>query len=772
MSLKTKLPTFSLAQFRVRAPRLRWFVPGDFDIRLYLLLTALWAVLFVQFLTGHRLIPYDSIEAYYASVYFNAQSLRHGDWPWWNPHVYSGYPQVADPQSMMFSPLLMFLMLIRENPGVVWFDFSVLLHLLLGGWGFLLLCRALRFTPAAAVLAALVYMVGGAASARLQHTPFVLAYAYFPWMLYCCHRFIAFPAYVNAALLGVATGILLTHLVQPTYLFMLFALLYSCTQLVARRRTITRPTLFRLAGGIVIAVAVAGAIAGMQIAATLAMLPLSTRGAFPFHTIVGTSLAPQVLATLIWPNVYQTLHGVYSGTQDITESYLYVGVLPLCFLLGFLPRALADPAHRAEKLFFVVSLVLACAYFLGANTPLYKLLFDYLPGINLFRRPSDAAFLFNFCLAILTGFAASAATHPRDVSTTKGVGLWVLLAAAAWYLTIAALEWAKGYSYRSILLLGVVAFGFLVAVRWVPQRLMERVLVVGMLALCVGDLRVFNIPNRLNGHGKDFASYFVDPGAGLRHIKADPQPLAGSLPFRVEPTRAHALAATGTVIHGLDSTQGYNPMRVRAYATTFGAQEHGLAPRPFTAAMPSLDSPLFDLAGTRYLLTRTPVEALAAGNVHGRFVEVLSEGDVTLWRNRFAYDRILTPTEARVIPADEAPTAAHFEGVDFRRELLLYPVNAGEDRAARQIAADCRGKAAVTEVEYRNNHLAFTTSASESAWVAISDLYFPGWQARSDDEPLRIWRANGLFRAVCVPGGKHRVRFDFSPFRFMRAALH
>ncbi len=56
--------------------------------------------------------------------------------------------------------------------------------------------------------------------------------------------------------------------------------------------------------------------------------------------------------------------------------------------------------------------------------------------------------------------------------------------------------------------------------------------------------------------------------------------------------------------------------------------------------------------------------------------------------------------------------------------------------------------------------------------MTISDLYFPGWEARSDDKPLRIWRANGLYRAVCVPAGEHRVRFDFSPFKFIRSALH
>ena len=40
---------------------------------------------------------------------------------------------------------------------------------------------------------------------------------------------------------------------------------------------------------------------------------------------------------------------------------------------------------------------------LGRYTPLYALAFDYVPGINLFRRPVDGAFVFVAVLAILVG---------------------------------------------------------------------------------------------------------------------------------------------------------------------------------------------------------------------------------------------------------------------------------------------------------------------------------------------------------------------------------
>ena len=40
------------------------------------------------------------------------------------------------------------------------------------------------------------------------------------------------------------------------------------------------------------------------------------------------------------------------------------------------------------------ALIVALLYTLGRYTPLYALAFQYVPGIGLFRRPIDGAFVF------------------------------------------------------------------------------------------------------------------------------------------------------------------------------------------------------------------------------------------------------------------------------------------------------------------------------------------------------------------------------------------
>ena len=64
------------------------------------------------------------------------------------------------------------------------FDAVIGFHLLVGGIGMLGLARRWRWHSAAGFLTALVFMLGGAAASRLQHTGIIISYAWFPATLW------------------------------------------------------------------------------------------------------------------------------------------------------------------------------------------------------------------------------------------------------------------------------------------------------------------------------------------------------------------------------------------------------------------------------------------------------------------------------------------------------------------------------------------------------------------------------------------------------------
>ena len=128
-------------------------------------------------------VPWDAKNQFYAFFRFLASSFHEGYAPFWNPFHYGGHPSVADPQSLLFAPAFVLWALIDPTPSIRTFDLIVYAHLLVGGLSVGILGWRAGWPVSASLLAALVFMFGGPASGRLQHTGIILIYALFPLAL-------------------------------------------------------------------------------------------------------------------------------------------------------------------------------------------------------------------------------------------------------------------------------------------------------------------------------------------------------------------------------------------------------------------------------------------------------------------------------------------------------------------------------------------------------------------------------------------------------------
>jgi hypothetical protein len=93
-------------------------------------------------------------------------------------------------------------------------------------------------------------------------------------------------------------------------------------------------------------------------------------------------------------------------------------------------------------------------------------------------------------------------------------------------------------------------------------------------------------------------------------------------------------------------------------------------------------------------------------------------------------------------------------GFDFRREVLLPP-------GAAPGPARARGVSRVGEED--PSSVAIEVETETGGYVVLLDSFDPGWRATVDGDPAAVLPANGLFRAVLVPPGRHRVRFAYRP---------
>jgi len=129
---------------------------------------ACWLALAWPWLSGRVTIPYDAKAQFLPQVQFLAHSMWQNESPFWTPFVFSGHPQIADPQSLIFSPFLL-LALLDPTPGIWAADLTTFLTIAAGGLGLLIWTRDQGWHAGAGLLTALTFAFGAAMSWRVQH---------------------------------------------------------------------------------------------------------------------------------------------------------------------------------------------------------------------------------------------------------------------------------------------------------------------------------------------------------------------------------------------------------------------------------------------------------------------------------------------------------------------------------------------------------------------------------------------------------------------------
>ena len=357
-----------------------------------MLVTVLWIIASWPWLLGLHFIPYDSIDQFYPQTRFVVDSLRHGDWPWWNPYQFAGLPVLGDPQSMIFTLHTFLGLLLEENYTLPIFDTITLLHPFIGAVAIYAIGRAMNVPRSWLLMGTLVFMLGGVTTSRLQHVPQILSYGFMPvlaWLLLAVSRR---PTISRALILGAVTAFWAANPNQVVFLggMLLAALaIYTLIKAPFRKKLIV---MYALAG------LLAAVLLAPIYAAMFEIIAISNRSALTIDASAWSSFPGHVFASIAMPGLYGNLSSRSWAPTDITQDYLYIGVVPLLFFAFAVRNGIG---WRNPLILAWLLLTLFFALFaMGVNTPLYPFLYQYVPGFNLFRRPADAAYMINFLLSV------------------------------------------------------------------------------------------------------------------------------------------------------------------------------------------------------------------------------------------------------------------------------------------------------------------------------------------------------------------------------------
>ena len=146
------------------------------------------AVLSMPWLWGSVTIPYDAKSQFYPQLVFLARSLAAGQSPFWTPNVFAGWPQIADPQSLIFSPLYFSLRCSIQRPASWPATLSCSCCCSSAAWACCFISATAAGMSAARWSRRSAFAFGGSAASRIQHVGQVESLVFLPLALLAACR--------------------------------------------------------------------------------------------------------------------------------------------------------------------------------------------------------------------------------------------------------------------------------------------------------------------------------------------------------------------------------------------------------------------------------------------------------------------------------------------------------------------------------------------------------------------------------------------------------
>jgi hypothetical protein len=73
---------------------------------------------------------------------------------------------------------------------------------------------------------------------------------------------------------------------------------------------------------------------------------------------------------------------------------------------------------------------------------------------------------------------------------------------------------------------------------------------------------------------------------------------------------------------------------------------------------------------------------------------------------------------------------------------------------------------AFRDFAYAANRISLAATVSHEGFLLLNEVYYPGWEATVDGNPMEVCRVDGIFRGIQISGGTHKVELRFRPRYF------
>lgn len=701
------------------------------------------------FVPHGQILSYGATDLRSAFVYwreFGFESMRRGHVPLWNPYVLSGIPFAGNFQPALFYPPN-WIYLVLPLPNAI--NFEIALHVFLLGLFMAAWMRAYRLHPLAQLFAASTVMFGGAFFPHIYagHLATLDTMAWTPLILLVVDKLIDDPGpeWVMVGILGVAMQ-LLGGSPQTLFNTMVACLLYGSI----RFRSAPRPARTLISVGIV--GVGAAALSTVQLWTGIEAASETTRqGGLPFHFAAMYSFPPENLLTLLVPGFFGNETGFpYWGRWNFWEMCAYFGVT------GLSMAALGLSNKSSKRLTWAVMAAILLLLALASHTPLFAILYRYLPAFNRFRSHSKFIFQAGLFAVVLAAhgtddFLRSArASKPSALIALIGA---VLISAIGVWLYFGTLgvwgEWMSDLASSPEALLPHQYYGEPQFLERAREFAGSRCLISAAILALLGAIFFIRASRAEAAYAMVFLG--IAEMFAFAHSTLVSFPFASTVPlaerdflaahpgdYRVFQT---VFPANSSIAIGVHDILGYDPMAMARYVE-FLAYSQGDDPWAGMRVHIRRYSPLLRLLRLRFVLQQ-----------QGNRLEAIEAPDplphlalVNGWVELSDRDRILSTLGA--------------SGFDPLKTVVV-------ERAPdpRPTNGEPRGTATITD--YDSDSLVIAAETDTPTLLLITDCYSRYWRATalpgSHQDRYTVMRADYTLMAIPLSAGKHLLRLHYAP---------
>ncbi len=338
---------------------------------------AYWPISFFLFS-----VQYDMIDVVLPWRYFAGECLQNNSVPLWNPYQQCGYPIHADLQYSLWYPEVYILGFIFGYTNLT-LHILYIIYIALAGFGMYKLAKELTINHHYALLAGGAFMLCGIFVGHAQSLVSILGATWLPWVIaYYIRTINSDFRFSNVLKLVLFTFLMLSGGYQAVsfmllYLLIAFFLYKTITHILKHNY---KQLIQLLLSNVLFALLLFMLCFGMLIS-IFYVFPLIERLSglsYEFSNIY--AFTPQSFISFLFPFAAIT-NNEFFGT-DISMTNGFIGVIII--------MAGTIGVFRKKSGFMTILILFGGAFFLaslGKYTPVQKLLFSYVPFLNLFKFP-------------------------------------------------------------------------------------------------------------------------------------------------------------------------------------------------------------------------------------------------------------------------------------------------------------------------------------------------------------------------------------------------